>query len=120
MNLKRIERSIAVSLAILGTCGLATYTSNRQEKINKEANKSMEYVKAHSPNKYIEILEKSADKKTGTDLKLWEQTAREVRDSLRIDSIAKTNYAKGAQMVRDSITNANLNDTVRTVMKSVK
>lgn len=40
------------------------------------------------------------------NFQLWNNELKSMRDSLYIDSIAKTNYAKGAQMVRDSIKNA--------------
>lgn len=76
-------------------------------------------MKKHNNNKYVELLEKDFTNEY-KDYDMWKKAAKEVQDSLRIDSIAKTNYAKGTQMVRDSIAKANLNDTVKTVMKSVK
>ena len=44
--------------------------------------------------------------KVSGNSQLWDKELKAMRDSLYIDSIAKTNYAKGAQMVRDSIKNA--------------
>lgn len=121
MNFKRTGQSIAVPLLTLGLLGLASSRVNkRQERLNNVSETSMEYIRENNPNKYFEILEKGVDKRTVEGSELWKQAAKEVRDSLRIDSIAKTNYAKGAQMVRDSIAKANLNDTVKTIVKSVK
>jgi hypothetical protein len=38
----------------------------------------------------------------------WYQEASKVQDSLKMDSIAKTNYALGVQAVRDSISKTKL------------
>lgn len=109
--------------AILCTVGLSLiswsgYQAHRYAMQNFEkSEKAVKYLKANDSNKYIEILEKGIDKQSGADI--WEQAAKEVRDSLKIDSVAKTNYAKGAQMVRDSIANVK-NNAAKTVMKSVK
>lgn len=117
MNLNKLFLSVILGGVFTG--GTFYMTKMKNENINR-SEVSMEYLKKHDTNKYIEILEKGLDKATHTDSKKWEQAAKEVQDSLRIDSIAKTNYAKGAQMVRDSIANANLKDVVKTVTKSVK
>ena len=37
----------------------------------------------------------------------WEREAKAVEDSIKLDSIAKTNYALGMQAVRDSLANVN-------------
>lgn len=103
-----------------GAIGFISVSRTSVKHNTNTSEKAMEYVKTHSPNKYLETLEKGVDKSTYKGVEIWQQAAKEVQDSLRIDSIAKTNYAKGTQMVRDSIAKANLNDTVKTVMKSVK
>lgn len=72
------------------------------------------YILKNNQNKYIELRNK------GTRGAAWTNAAKEVYDSLRVDSLCKKAYFEGAQMVRDSIAKANLNDTVKTVMKSVK
>ena len=117
MNLNKLFLSVILGGVFTG--GTFYLTKMKNENINR-SEVSMEYLKKHDTNKYIEILEKGLNKTTQTDSKKWEQAAKEVQDSLRIDSIAKTNYGKGAQMVRDSIANANLKDVVKTVTKSVK
>lgn len=111
--------------AILCTVGLSLISwsgyqySRITEKNLETSEKAMKYLKANDSNKYIEILEKGIDKQSDSGAEVWEQAAKEVRDSLKIDSVAKTNYAKGAQMVRDSIANVK-NNAAKTVMKSVK
>ena len=121
INCEKVLRAVAFSAAaVIPFCVIVRCISSCTDNNIKASEKSMEYVKTHSPNKYMEILEKSVGKSTFSGAEVWQQAAREVSDSLRIDSVARTNYAKGAQMVRDSIAKANLNDTVKTVMKSVK
>ncbi len=117
INCEKVLRTFAFTAAAITPFYLINSCVDSNIKVSE---KSMEYVKTHSPNKYMEILEKSVEKATFSGVEVWQQAAREVSDSLRIDSVARTNYAKGAQMVRDSIAKANLNDTVKTVMKSVK
>lgn len=109
---KMLGRFIGIGLAALTLYGLG-----RNKATSEHA---MKYVRDHNSNKYSELLEKGTGKYTGFSCGTWQQAAKEVSDSLRIDSVARTNYAKGAQMVRDSIAKVNLNDTVKTVMKSVK
>lgn len=82
----------------------------------KAIEKSKEIVKQANIKKYIEILESENAK----NIDVWNKAAIQVQDSLKIDSIARTNYAKGAQMVRDSIKNANLADTTKMVIKTIK
>ena len=55
-------------------------------------------IKRKDINRYTKIVDNITSGKVVNTEKMW---AKE--DSLLIDSIAKTNYAKGAQMVRDSI-----------------
>lgn len=109
MNFNRI-----VSAGILVSCiGAFGY------KFIKDSDRKLEivqdFVLEHNLDRGAKIMYDSP-----SNLSVWQQAASEIQDSLRIDSTAKTNYAKGAQMVRDSIAKANLNDTVKTVMKSVK
>lgn len=117
----KLGQSLAMFSMGLATliCGIRTNNASQENKV-KKAERLMEYVMANNPNKYAETLNKCADNSISKNVKIWEQAANEVRDSLKIDSIAKTNYAKGAQMVRDSIAKANLNEFVKTVTKSVK
>ncbi len=55
------------------------------------------YVRLNDPNKYKKM------ESAGTHYADWTKEAEKIKDSLFIDSIAKTNYAKGMQAVRDSI-----------------
>ena len=106
-----------IGLACIGL-GLSIGNIVRHWENAGKSGQLAEDVQTHNPNKYTELLQKGV-KECSRDLKIWEQTAQEVRDSLIIDSVAKTNYAKGAQMVRDSIAKANSNN-IKTIIKLVK
>lgn len=67
-------------------------------KAGQELKNVKDYVIKHNPDKALQLK-----KKYPYRIKLWQDAAKEVQDSLRQDSIARTNYAKGIQMVRDSI-----------------
>ena len=69
----------------------------------KEIKDARQYVQIHNPNKYNQVL---ANKKMGPNK--WLIAAKEIQDSLKIDSIAKTNYALGMQAVRDSLAKTKL------------
>ena len=64
-------------------------------KAKEEAKKE---IKAKAPERYAKMCEQSVE---GTYVN-WAKEAEKVRDSLRIDSIAKTNYAKGLNLVKDT------------------
>ncbi len=60
-------------------------------------------IKRKDINRYTKIVDNITSGKVVNTEKMWAKEVKSMRDSLLIDSIAKTNYAKGAQMVRDSI-----------------
>ncbi len=79
--------------------GAAKYVQN----IGNERATAREYVMNTDPARYNNIMssgyqDKSAIEKTF----FWQQEARKLQDSLRIDSIAKEAYAKGLIAVKDS------------------
>ena len=114
---------------ILSTIGIATVVAGSAFCVNetrKIYSRSIErqqaaevtaktYILKNNQNKYIELINKGTRGPVA-----WTNAAMEVQDSMRVDSLCKKAYFEGAQMVRDSIAKANLNDTVKTVMKSVK
>ena len=67
----------------------------------KEENAAQEIVKKHNPSLHKKLLEENAG------LYPWQHAAESIQNSLKIDSVAKTNYALGMQAVRDSLANAN-------------
>lgn len=89
-----------VSYGLLGVAcfSLAMCISNRFEEIDKEAQKAKEEMKLKDYDRYVRTFE-AADKikkhLTGASLmsernKFWIEQANIMRDSLRIDSIAKS------------------------------
>ena len=83
---------------LAGYCG-----ANKNEDTSKNILKARTFVQEHNPQKYNQILTNK-----NLSAKKWLDAAKEVSDSLRIDSIAKTNYALGMQAVRDSIKRAKI------------
>ena len=88
------------------TTGALSYVSFKdmpdvisRQKAKNEAER--ELVKTYNPELYNDFME------NGYGLHSWEDAAKQIQDSLKIDSIAKTNYALGMQAVRDSLANAN-------------
>ena len=92
------------ALIAAGTCVMIT---NRKDATEK----SMAYVKENNKDKYIEMFEKGYGDSKFLFRGQWRDAENEIRDSLYLDSIAKANYAKGAQMVRDSIAKAKTLET---------
>ncbi len=95
---------------ILGVCagvfGLQKIGSAIGDKLYESKIKAhKEYVRTHAPERYVKELERDISF-FDTEGHHWKKVSQSVRDSLAIDSVAKTNYAKGAQMVRDSIKTA--------------
>ena len=90
--------------SILAIVGYSAYDSVKKDiKSDKDfINSSSSEIRQKDPKRYNRIMN---DIVSGNS-QLWDKELKAMRDSLYIDSIAKTNYAKGAQMVRDSIKNA--------------
>ena len=105
----KLEKQILLGWGIAAAAAIsaAVYCSIPNNKFDREE-AYREYIKEKAPHKYIEAVEKNLT---------WEEAVKQVQDSLRMDSIARTNYAKGQQMVRDSLKRATLTDTVKVVSK---
>ena len=84
--------------SVLAIVGYSAYDSVKEDiKADKDfINNSSNEIRQKDFKRYKRI----------DNFQLWNNELKSMRDSLYIDSIAKTNYAKGAQMVRDSIKNA--------------
>ena len=74
-----------------------------QKQNNEKIDQAKAYIQTHNPQKFNE-LNQAVKYKGYMD---WNKEVNKIRDSLKIDSIAKTNYALGMQAVRDSLVNAN-------------
>lgn len=48
------------------------------------------------------------------------EKSRVLKDSIQIEGQAKKAYFESAQMIRDSITNVHVSDTIRTAVKTIK
>ena len=74
---------------------------------NERTCKAKAIVQKYAPEKIETLTKSTKNEHIAIRTAKWEEVAKQISDSLKIDSIAKANYAKGAQMVRDSIKNAN-------------
>ena len=90
-------------LGIVCYIGAMKYCDSQIGQKYGTAKENMEYIKSKAPQKYIELLEHRQGCGSDNSNKFWAEAAKGVRDSIRIDSIAKSNYAKGLQMAKDSL-----------------
>lgn len=100
-TIKPILTRCAVWTAIIGAWATTSYTS--YYGIEKAADKRIEaqkYLRENAPKKYIQLVQENV-----IGYKRWEEAAQEVKDSIRMDSIARTNYALGLHSAKK-----NLND----------
>ena len=112
------HKFLITSISLIGCliAGNSIITTRMRAQNAERIKEAREIVKKADTQKYIKILESNKSE----NLEVWQKAAKQVQDSLKIDSIAKANYAKGAQMVRDSIKKANLNNTTKTILKTIK
>lgn len=95
---------MGVAAVIVGYCSYDVFKDGI--KVDKDfINSSSKEIMQKDPKRYARIINDINSEKAKNSVKLWKSELTTMRDSLYIDSIAKTNYAKGAQMVRDSIKN---------------
>lgn len=94
--------------SVLAIVGYSAYDSVKEDiKADKDfINNSSNEIRQKDFKRYKRLLITLILKMLLINFQLWNNELKSMRDSLYIDSIAKTNYAKGAQMVRDSIKNA--------------
>lgn len=94
-------KTITSGLMAVACFSVAMCISNRFDRIDKEAQKAKEEMKLKDYNRYVRTFE-AADRikkhLTGSSLmaernKFWIEQAQIMRDSLRIDSIAKSKSA---------------------------
>ena len=103
INGQKLKNGLAWPLLAVGFV-VANYSAvNSAEKTNNEKSKAEIYIKTHNPELYKELKQGYNDSRTFN----WEDEAKKLELSLKMDSIAKTNYALGMQAVRDSLANAN-------------
>ena len=94
--------------SVLAIVGYSAYDSVKEDiKADKDfINNSSNEIRQKDFKRYKRIIDNINSKNVVDNFQLWNNELKSMRDSLYIDSIAKTNYAKCAQMVRDSIKNA--------------
>ena len=93
----------AAGVAVVANCAVSLKTANQHYTENREQAK--EYVQQADSAKYNQIISSPEYKEMSGFKKalFWPKKAREIQDSLRIDSIAKEAYAKGLIAVKDSM-----------------
>lgn len=95
-----VYKKIKDGAATLGLIALAAGGAYLGNRVIEQTRQNKELVKQYNPDKYNQMLETN---KSDAD---WNRAADAIRDSLKLDSIAKVNYVKGVQAVRDSLKKA--------------
>ena len=89
---------------IIGGMGIASYcTYSHVNRINNDEAKAKTYIQNNDFERYNKLVEKDGWPKTFD----WAKEAENLEQEIKMDSIARTNYALGMQAVRDSLANAN-------------
>ena len=92
---------------IIGGMGIASYsTYSLVDRINNEEIKAKTYIQNNEIERYNILVKEDDWPKTFN----WTTEAKILEQEIKMDSIAKTNYALGMQAVRDSLANANKNN----------
>ena len=99
MNIKNLKYNIPIALIGTGIISLGIVAEcNRPKNTTKEdIQNAKNIVRKHNPDKYIQTLENS------DCLKGWQKAAKEVQDSLRLDSLCQKSYFESSQRINDSI-----------------
>lgn len=95
-----LKKSLFIATGVIAAVGFNTAIFKQD---NKETDKLRQEVLTKDSARYKRITN---DIKAGNKANTyygWSKEVQKMNDSIKIDSIAKTAYAKGAQMVRDSI-----------------
>lgn len=119
MTIKSLIRGLTIGtgsvMLMLGTAsGISRCSVQReQEKMRMEGLKNI--VKDEEPYFY-QYLETRGEK----DLDVWSDAVKELEIEREIEYKCRKAYFEGAQMVRDSIANANLKNTAKKAVKVIK
>ena len=98
-----LKRSLFITTGILAAVGFSTAILKQE---NKAKDQLKQKVLTTDTARYNRITNDIKAGKIADTYYGWTKEVQKMNDSIKIDSIAKTAYAKGAQMVRDSIKNA--------------
>ena len=104
---KRIIRNnVLGSVAIgLGFVGAVYYFNKEYTEHKQKVEEAKTYIRKNNILKYVELnYQDKYDKALN-----WPKEAEKLQTQLKMDSIAKTNYALGMQAVRDSLAKADKN-----------
>ncbi len=109
MKINNVFKNIFYGSVIsLAACCTYNYINKDIKNDSDFVSTASQEIKSKDINRYNKIVSNIASGKSANRIQTWRKELLDMRDSLYIDSIAKTNYAKGAQMVRDSIKKAAL------------
>ena len=95
-----IKKSLFVATGMIAAVGLNSYMIRQN---NQATDKLKEKVLTTDSTRYNRITNDISKGKKANTYYNWAKEVQKMNDSIKVDSIAKTAYAKGAQMVRDSI-----------------
>lgn len=98
-----IKRSLFITAGILTAIG---FNVALVKQGNKETDKLKQKVLTTDPARYKRITNEIKKGEVANTYYAWSKEVQKMNDSLKIDSIAKSAYEKGAQMIRDSIKSA--------------
>lgn len=98
-----VERNLPWML-IIGGIGLGSYcTYTGVDRRNQEDAKAKAYIQNNDIERYDILVKKDGWPKTFN----WTTEAEILEQEIKMDSVARTNYALGMQAIRDSLANAN-------------
>lgn len=100
---QKIIRGFHATL-IAGTFGFSSYCLvDTIEQENIKNKKARMFIEKTDNKKYFELIKQERKMKIVN----WQEEAQKIETTLKIDSIAKKNYALGLKVVRDSLANGN-------------
>lgn len=95
-----LKKTLFIATGMIAAVGFNTAILKQD---NKEIDKLKQKVLTTDTARYNRINNDIKAGKKANTYYGWSKEVQKMNDSLKIDSIAKSAYAKGAQMVRDSI-----------------
>ena len=104
MSVKSFVKQNLPLAFMIGGMGIGSYTiCSYVDRINNEESKAKTYIQNNDLVRYNILVKKDGWPKTFD----WATEAEILEQEIKMDSIARTNYALGMQAVRDSLANAN-------------
>lgn len=103
MKINRVAQYTKFALLGIAAGGIGAMITNSELSVKQKINDSKIEILTKDPNRYLRLSKSELEHNSIN----WTHEAKLMQDSLKNDSSAHREYFEGAQMVRDSIANAN-------------